>query len=44
MPACETCWSAMAAYQERVRRDSERHTVRAAKLIADIEQHLKANN
>jgi len=31
----------MAAYQERVRRDSERHSARATKLIADIEQHLK---
>jgi hypothetical protein len=31
----------MAAYQERVRRDSEYHTVRATKLIADIEQFLK---
>jgi hypothetical protein len=31
----------MAAYQERVRRDSERHTVRATMLIADIERHLK---
>lgn len=31
----------MAAHQERVRRDSEIHAVRATKLIADIEQHLK---
>jgi hypothetical protein len=31
----------MAAHQERVRRDSERHAARATKLIADIEQHLK---
>ena len=31
----------MAAHQERVRRDSERLTVRATKLIADIERHLK---
>jgi hypothetical protein len=31
----------MAAHQERVRRDSERLTVQATKLIADIEQHLK---
>jgi hypothetical protein len=31
----------MAAHQERVRRDSERHAARAKKLIADIEQHLK---
>lgn len=30
----------MAAHQERVRRDSETHAVRAKKLIADIEQHL----
>lgn len=30
----------MAAHQERVRRDSEQLTVRATKLIADIEQHL----
>ena len=30
----------MAAYQERVRRDSERHSVRATKLIATIEQYL----
>jgi hypothetical protein len=31
----------MAAHQERVRRDSEDQTVRATKLIADIERHLK---
>ncbi len=31
----------MAAHQERVRRDSELNTVRAKKLIADIERHLK---
>lgn len=31
----------MAAYQERVRRDSERHSARSTKLIADIEQHLQ---
>ena len=31
----------MAAHQERVRRDSEQLTVRATKLIADIERHLK---
>lgn len=31
----------MAAHQERVRRDSEIHTDRATKLIADIERHLK---
>jgi len=31
----------MAAHQERVRRDSEFHTARAKKLIADIEQHLR---
>jgi hypothetical protein len=31
----------MAAHQERVRRDSEIQATRAAKLIADIEQHLK---
>jgi hypothetical protein len=31
----------MAAHQERVRRDSEMQAVRARKLIADIEQHLK---
>lgn len=31
----------MAAHQERVRRDSERFSDRAAKLIADIERHLK---
>lgn len=31
----------MAAYQERVRRDSGRHGARASKLIADIEQHLQ---
>jgi Family of unknown function (DUF6090) len=31
----------MAAHQERVRRDSERLTVRATKLIAEIERHLK---
>lgn len=30
----------MAAHQERVRRDSEQHTIRATKLIADIERHL----
>ena len=31
----------MAAHQERVRRDSEILTVRAKKLIAEIERHLK---
>ena len=31
----------MAAHQERVRRDSEQLTVRATKLIADIERHLE---
>ena len=31
----------MAAHQERVRRDSEQLTVRATRLIADIERHLK---
>lgn len=31
----------MAAHQERVRRDSERHIVRAKELITAIEQHLK---
>lgn len=31
----------MAAHQERVRRDSEIQATRAAKLIADIKQHLK---
>ena len=31
----------MAAHQERVRRDSETQATRAAKLLADIEQHLK---
>jgi hypothetical protein len=31
----------MAAHQERVRRDSKLQTVRATKLIADIERHLK---
>lgn len=31
----------MAAHQERVRRDSEELTVRATKLIADIERHLE---
>jgi hypothetical protein len=30
----------MAAHQERVRRDSERFSGRATKLIADIERHL----
>ncbi|MFL6723334.1 MAG: DUF6090 family protein [Sphingomicrobium sp.] len=34
----------MAAHQERVRRDSEQLTVRATKLIADIERHLKASS
>ena len=31
----------MAAHQERVRRDSELHAARAAKLIADIQQYLR---
>ena len=31
----------MAAHQERVRRDSGRYAARAAKLIAQIERHLK---
>lgn len=31
----------MAAHQERVRRDAERHSVRAARLIDAIEQHLE---
>lgn len=34
----------MAAHQERVRRDSERHAARATKLIADIEQQLKGSS
>lgn len=33
----------MAAHQERVRRDSEIHAARATRLIANIEQHLKAS-
>jgi hypothetical protein len=31
----------MAGHQERIRRDSEQHSERATKLIADIEHHLE---
>ena len=34
----------MAAHQERVRRDSERHAASATRLIADIERHLKGSD